>query len=140
MEKPITLTLWKDFTMEELQEKGQDLSTAVIEFSDIEVQKKNKSEEFKTKLDGIEGRIYRLSTEIRAKGRDIDTPCVVRYHVPRTAFKQIVRKDTGELVREEQMTPHECQENLFESKQLDELDRMYKEGESGVPPEKDAQA
>lgn len=125
MEKPTTLALWKNFTQDELQEKGQELSGAVIEFGQIEAAKKAKVDEFKIHLDGIEGRIHRLSKEIRAKCVETSTPCIVRFHVPRTAFKQVVRLDTGELVREEQMTPQECQENLFEAKDIGELEKMY---------------
>lgn len=124
MEKSTTLVLWKNYSMEELQEKGQELSSSVLEFADVEAQKKTKVDEFKTILDGIEGRIHRFSKEIRAKGREVPTPCTVKFHTPRTAFKQIVRLDTGELVREEQMSPQECQENLFETKELDELNKM----------------
>jgi uncharacterized coiled-coil DUF342 family protein len=125
--------LWMNFTTDELQEKGQELSNSVLEFSDVEAEKKTKMDEFKQFLDGIEGRIHRLSREIRAKGREVPTACVVRFHVPRTAFKQIVRLDTGELVREEQMSPQECQENLFESKEVDELKKLYDESEPHQP-------
>lgn len=134
MEKPINLILWKTFTAAELQAKGQELSDAVIESGDVEFKKKAAVEQFRRQLEGIEGTIQNLSGEIRAKGTDISTPCIVRFHVPRTAFKQIVRVDTGELVREEQMTPQECQENLFEAKEIDDLNRMMEDKKEPEEP------
>lgn len=124
MEKPITISLWTAYTQEELREKGSELSSAVIDLSSIEVKKKAASDDFKIQIEAVEGQMYRLSREIREKGCNSPTPCIVRFHFPRIAFKQIIRVDTGELVREEQMTPYECQENLFETKELDELRRM----------------
>lgn len=121
MEKPTTERLWTSFTPQQLQEKGQELANACIELGDVAYAKKKSSDEFKLEMDGIEGKIGRLSDDIRAKGEETDIACIVRFHLPRTAFKQTVRLDTGELVREEQMSPTECQEHLFEGKEIDEL-------------------
>lgn len=79
MEKPINLILWKTFTAAELQAKGQELSDAVIESGDVEFKKKAAVEQFRRQLEGIEGTIQNLSGEIRAKGTDISTPCIVRF-------------------------------------------------------------
>lgn len=126
-EKLTTLVLWKNFSPGEIQDMGQQLSEAVLERDDVKAAKKAAADVYNTQLDGIDGRINSLSKEIRAKGREASTPCVVRFHTPRTAFKQIVRTDTGELVREEQMSPSECQENMFEAREVEELNRLFEQ-------------
>jgi hypothetical protein len=119
MEKPITLTLWHDFTELELLAKGQELSARVHEFASTETDKKASADAFKTKLEVLDYEIQQLSREIRSKGAQVPTPCVVRFHEPKTGWKQTVRLDSGEIVREEAMTAEESQENLFPERAME---------------------
>jgi hypothetical protein len=45
------------------------------------------------------------------KRREIE--CVVEFHKPKQGVKTIIRLDTGEVVREQQMSGGELQEKLF---------------------------
>lgn len=137
MEKRIVVPLWKELTEKELQERGKDLSDAVIAHADLSFKKRESQAAFRKQLDEMDGIIARISGEIRAKGYEGPTQCIVRFHLPRIAFKQVVRVDTGELVREEQMTAAECQANLFEAKEMDALNRIYEQPDERQEPPTD---
>jgi hypothetical protein len=57
--------------------------------------------------------IQRLSNNINMGWEMREIECVVEFHKPRQGVKRIIRLDTGEIVREQQMSGGELQEKLF---------------------------
>lgn len=112
-ETKITLDLWHDFTLDELREKGLDLAAATGRKDDIEIIEKAHREEYKKQWEEVEGSIRMISSQIRRRGILRAVNCIVQFHKPHVGAKQVFREDTGELVKEEAMTPAECQEHLF---------------------------
>jgi hypothetical protein len=112
-EHRVLLELWRGFTPEELQEKGEELALAEMQSDEIEKARRDLAADFAKQLKDLRGRISQLSKQIQTKGAERPTWCVVKFHEPRQAVKQIFRTDTGELVREEQMSEQECQQKLF---------------------------
>lgn len=119
-EKKITLDLWHQFTPEELEAKGQELAHANLRYDEVEGLKKAASDSFKEQLEALVSQIWLLSGQVRNRGLNRPVECVAQFHTPAVGRKRIVRLDTGELVREEAMTPSECQENLFSTEPIEE--------------------
>lgn len=112
-ESKLTLDLWHEFTLDELREKGLDLAAATGHKDDVEVIEKSRREQFKKEWEEIEGQIRMISSQIRRRGILRPVNCIVQFHKPHVGAKQVFREDTGELVKEEAMSPQECQEHLF---------------------------
>jgi hypothetical protein len=100
------------FTELELKEKATQLARECREMEEVENEKKQINSDLKSKLDGHQAKISNLSNNINNgyEYRYID--CEVVLNKPIDGEKQIIRKDTGELVKQEAMTPSELQEEL----------------------------
>jgi len=112
-ENRVLVELWRSFSAEELQEKGEELALAEMQCDEIEAKRRESAADFAKQIKDLRGRISQLSKQIQTKGAERPTWCVARFHSPRQATKQIFRLDTGELVREEAMSETECQQKLF---------------------------
>jgi hypothetical protein len=121
--RKITIALPCDFTGEELEQKGQDMSATMLEYDDVEERKKVSAKEFSEQMKELRGRMRSLSKQIRRKGEERAVECGVQMHNPTVGFKTIVRLDTGEIVKTEPMTDEERQDNLFE--ETTQLERMF---------------
>jgi hypothetical protein len=125
--KKITLTLFCGFTHDEIEERGQEISTAVLEYSKLSDDKSATVKQYNETLTRIESRIADLAKSIRHKGVEKPTEVLVQFHRPVPGLKTMVRLDTGEIIRQEDMTTDEKQENLFD--EVDALTDLYVEGE-----------
>lgn len=119
----ISLSLPVEYVQAELDEKASRLSSAMLEYDEIEEQKKAATSQFSDQLKAIRGEVRQLAKQIRRKGEDRAVDCIVQFHTPQPAFKTIIRQDTGEIVRTEAMSYEESQENLFE--EAEDINRMY---------------
>jgi hypothetical protein len=119
----LKLTLFCNFTGEEMDAKGEALSTAYIEYDRVEEQKKTASAEYGDQLKALRGEMRQLAGQIRKKGAERAVDCVTQFHTPEVGMKTTIRTDTGEIVKTEPMTNDERQENLFE--EVDALEQMY---------------
>ncbi len=129
--KRITETLTCELSEQELNEKGQLMSAAMLEYDTVEDQKKEATKVFSEQLKEVRGRMRQLSRVIRDKSEERSVECIVRFHNPEPGMKRIIREDTGEIVRDEQMTMAERQNNLFDD--ISELNRLYKSDEPEEP-------
>ena len=78
----------------------------------MEDDKKQKNHEFAERIDGLNNKIRKDRT-ILVQGYEYKwIPCRVLYNFPKDGEKTLVRQDTGEEVRIEDMTFAECQEAL----------------------------
>jgi hypothetical protein len=113
-ESRTVLDLWWDFSPDELRQKGQDLAHALEKRDEMEIVEKGRREAFKGEWEEISGQVRMISSHIRRRGMLKPVACLIRFHHPLVGTKQIVREDTGEVVKEEPMSASECQEHLFE--------------------------
>ena len=90
------------------------MSSASLEYDKVEDDKKSATKVFTDQMKSLRGDMRRLSKTIREKSEHRLVTCTVMYHVPEIGMKRIVRDDTGEIVRDEQMTGEERQANLFD--------------------------
>jgi hypothetical protein len=119
-EKNVTLDLWHKFTPEELDSTAQFLASETIRHSEVEIEKKTITDAFKERLAAIEATVWMLSRQVRERGMTRAVECLVHFHTPAVGKKQIIRLDTGEICKEEAMTPMECQVNLFSTEPIGE--------------------
>jgi hypothetical protein len=120
--KKITLMLRCGFTKEEIEARANEMCMAMMRYEEVEELKKEVARDFTEELKMLRATLRRLSKEIRERGSDRPVECEVLFHKPVAGMKQIIRLDTGELVREEQMSFQERQENLFDD--VSELERL----------------
>jgi len=110
-----TTTEWLkyEFTEEELKDFSKRLAYETRELMENEEAKKSVMSDFKSKIESSKEKISKLSNQINNgyEYRNID--CEVILNEPEAGMKQIVRKDTGELVKTLTMNSEEKQENLF---------------------------
>jgi hypothetical protein len=129
--KQIEMQLACELSQEEIQFRAQELGVAVAEYDVIDDEKKSAMKLFKERLEVVAHRMRRLSKIVQEKREYRMVACVVEFHVPAVGSKRIVRTDTGEIVREEAMTPEERQNNLFEGKESEERGKRSRGGGSG---------
>jgi hypothetical protein len=111
--KELILDLMCELGQEELNERAQQLSSTVVRFDEVELEKKNSNKQYADRLNELGGAIRKLSGIVRQRAESRPVKCAVLFHSPTVGTKRIVRKDTGEIVREEPMSAVECQNNLF---------------------------
>jgi len=117
--KEIMLDLMCELDQAEITDRAQQLSSTVVRFDEVEIEKKNSAKFYSDQLASLGGTIRRLSTVIRQRAESRPVVCAIMFHSPVQGSKRIVRKDTGEIVRDEPMSALEHQNNLFEEKQPD---------------------
>jgi hypothetical protein len=128
--KKLTLDLECQLTAEELQDRGQQISTAMVRYDEVEEAKKAANAEASEEMKGLRAKMSELAHVIRKKAETRPIECVVRFHTPEVGVKRIIRKDIGEIVRDQPMTESERQNNLFDD--VDELNKLY--GDGPEPP------
>ncbi|HLZ90197.1 MAG TPA: hypothetical protein VKQ28_00680 [Candidatus Acidoferrum sp.] len=114
-EKKITRQLWHQFTDAEERNCGQVLTDAIGRHQAARDRKRDVNKMLNEEIADIESEISILAVKLRAHGETQPVDCVVVFHKPTAAAKEIFRCDTGEKIAEEAMTPEECQEHLFDA-------------------------
>ena len=113
MAKNLKLSLFTEYTPDELEAKGQELAEKTKERTAIEDQKAIAAKHFKEQIDRIGYDIAELADQVQARGEERLVDCFVQLYDPSQGFKSIYRLDTGEFCRTEQMSVSEMQDNLF---------------------------
>jgi hypothetical protein len=132
--KTISMDLVCVLNTEELNERAQQMSSASIRYDEVEETKRNTTKELTDELKTLRGTMRRLSDTIRRKQETRPVECFVKFHTPEVGLKRVIRKDTGEIVRDEPMSMDERQNNLFD--EISDLNKLYGEG----PEKKDGEA
>ena len=100
------------FTDEELSQINKDLAKENKNLESLENDKKAIVSEFGSKINYSKAIISRLSNNI-SNGYDYrDIECEIRLHFPEVGRKAIIRLDTGEIVRIDEMSKKEMQEEM----------------------------
>ena len=112
-----------------MQERYMSVSNAMLKYDEVKLARKESSKEQAEEMNALRGEIRPLSKAIRSKGEWRAVKHTIRFHKPTVGLKRIIRLDTGDIVRDEQMSCEECQDNLFDD--IRELDQMHDEGAMG---------
>jgi hypothetical protein len=112
-EKKITRVLWHEFTGEEERAVGQALVQTIAKHQEVRDRKQAAMKGFNEEIADLESETAGLAMKLRAHGEQQPVECIVHFHKPTVAAKEVFRADTGEKIAEEAMTPDECQEHLF---------------------------
>ncbi|MDR0843038.1 MAG: hypothetical protein LBP68_06440 [Acidobacteriota bacterium] len=101
-------------TQEELRIRGDELAKAVIELDEAEDAKKLADKAMKEDIDNISARANRLSRVIQSgiEHRAVPVYESVNAHLRRV---EIIRRDTGKVVRYREATVEDLTCNLFEA-------------------------
>jgi hypothetical protein len=129
--KKTTFILPVQFTPEELNERRDEIASAMLEYDRVEAQKKIAAKEYAAVLKTLRTDMSRLARQINRGGEERDVECTLTFHDPEPGFKTITRLDTGEVVRQEPMTDDEKQENLFDDRDDVEFLKTLYERPSG---------
>lgn len=111
-ETPITIVkelLKVEFTDSEKQEFGGQLARITTEIKELKNAKKSVVSEFKSKIDNKEAECESISTKISNGYEYKNVECELHLNTPNGGVKQIIRKDTREVVKEVPMTVDELQ-------------------------------
>lgn len=108
----IVLDLEVKLTAKELQEKGQAMATAVIQYDKYEAEKKEIAADLGQKMKDLHGKLSALAEVVDSKSEVRSVECNVLLDTPELGTKQYRRMDTGEVVKEEPMTMEERQGKL----------------------------
>jgi hypothetical protein len=108
----------------ELQDRALQMSSVVIRTDEVEAQKKDAMKGFTEELGSLRGEMRRLSGVIRNRCERRAVMCAVMFHKPVQGTKRIVRRDTGDIVRDEPMTAFEMQDNLFDPPSVAEAEQV----------------
>jgi hypothetical protein len=114
---------WVDLSESEINTKAQELSQLMVEFEEVEEEKRAATKEYSDELKGLRAKMRTTSKVIREKKELRPVACEVRFHYPMVGMKQTVRLDTNEVIEQEKMSPAERQENLFAEHQ--EWDKLF---------------
>jgi hypothetical protein len=123
----ITENVKHDFGPVEFQDLGRRLAEATQKVDDLTQTKKQIVKDYDAQIEAQKADVLVLSRKLTNGYEMQRTECWVRYHDPVQAKKTIIRKDTGEVVRVEDMTPSECQEVLFEEPTAKETEAVSTE-------------
>lgn len=113
MEHRALVECWREFTKDELQDKGEELALAEMNCDILEHDRREAQSDYAKQLKDLRGKISGLSKQIHEKGAQRPTWCVVRYHDPTQGKKSLYRADNGELANVVEMTEAELQQKLF---------------------------
>ena len=105
--------LMTKLTDKEREDRGIELATIQLDILRLEEEAKNKANDYKERIGGLKAR-SRAESVIVSRGEEHrEVECDILYGVPSKTHKTIIRKDTGETVDVEPMSPSELQPKLI---------------------------
>lgn len=111
---------------QELVLKSKQLAQLLCDQANVELEKKDANAEFKSRLDDIDKRLSALGLEVRTGREHREVPCIERADYAENRV-EIIRMDTGEVIRMRPLEKYERQEALqFGARTTDRRDRDTK--------------
>lgn len=105
--------LMTKLTDKEREDRGIELATIQLDILRLEEEAKNKANDYKERIGGLKAR-SRSESVVVSRGEELrEVECDILYGVPSKTHKTIIRKDTGETVDVEPMSPSELQPKLI---------------------------
>jgi hypothetical protein len=120
----ITLDLEVKLKPKELEEKGQQMASDVLQYDEYEDEKKAQAKELGDKMKELHGKLSAAAKILRRKTEVRPVECLVEMNTPEVGTKRITRSDTKEILKELPMSVAERQSNLFEDS-VEELQKMF---------------
>jgi predicted secreted protein len=111
--KEVTREIVCDLDERELAEVAQRLGLTTLNIDVVEAERAEQAKGYREKLAGLRESARKLSTVLQSRSEVKPVECLVMFHTPAQGTKRVVRKDTGEIYRDEPMTALELQQNLF---------------------------
>lgn len=99
-------------TSDEENAKGKELAALHTKLQVLEQRKKAFNDDIKSQIAGAEANISTLSQQIGTGIEHRDVNCFWRYDQPQPGDKTLVREDTMEIVRIDEMTDDDKQAEL----------------------------
>lgn len=96
---------------QELVLKSRALAELLCDQSTIELEKKEANADFKSRLDAIDTKLSALALEVRTGKEYREVPCTEHADYA-DGRVEIIRMDTGQVVRMRPLEPHERQQGL----------------------------
>jgi len=123
----ITLDLEVKLKPKELEEKGQAMASAVLQYDEYDKEKKAIAKEIGDKLKDLHVELSALAKVTRRKTEVRPVECTVELDTPETGTKRITRTDTKAVIKEMPMTMAERQSNLFEDSEgaIESLNELF---------------
>ena len=129
----ITLDLEVRLKPKELEEKGQEMASAVLQYDEYEEEKKLIAKDLGDKMKELHAKLSSLAKVTRRKTEVRPVECTVELDTPETGTKRITRTDTKVVIKEMPMTMAERQTELF-SDSIEELNKLFSLEEQEPPP------
>ena len=101
-----------DFSEDELKQFSKDLARSTAQLAQAEEEKKSAMAQFAERLTGAKALASSLARRINEGYEMRMVDCEVRLDSPTNGTATVVRKDTGEIVKERPMTAGELQGEL----------------------------
>ena len=111
-EKHTTEAVRYQFDHVELFDLGQLLARQAAQVFEIERHKKDVVKSLGAEIEHAHNLVANTAQKINAGYEMREVECLITLNRPKAGMKEIVRIDTGEIVREEAMTPEELQQAL----------------------------
>lgn len=102
-----------DFTEVELKAFSEDLAREIASLAAVEDQKKAANAAFADRIQAHKSNSSHLARNINMGYEMRLVECAVELDQPKNGRARLVRKDTGEIAREREMTPEERQMELI---------------------------
>lgn len=115
----------RDYTEEEIAHLHELLSTSVGKFFELEEKKAAEAAQHNTAIKAAKKDMADIQTKLERGYEEVEVEVVEAMDRPEPGMKQIVRADTGKVLRTVPMSPREKQMVLWENTQ----------GIEGEPPE-----
>jgi len=97
-------------TDEEVLEKGKHLAEKELELIDLEAEAKEVASSYKENIKGTRTMIAKLSEEVSTEKEEREVSCDWVFHSPTRGTKELIRLDTGESIRQTEMTERDKQD------------------------------
>lgn len=100
-------------TEEDLKQRGKQLASSHTSLEVLAQRKKEFNDQIKSQSAGIAAQVALLSQEIQTGIEHKDVVCYWIFDDPQPGDKTLIREDTGEIVRIEEMTEDDLQAEMF---------------------------
>lgn len=126
------------FTEAEIAAMSCEMRTHLREIDDLEDQKKQSNADFKLRIDTHDNNVKRLRAKCDSGEETRPLEAIVEFNTPKAGRKTYIHPETGERIRDEEMTISDSQLPMFRPT-TDGKEVVAKRGETDVPVVKPAQ-
>jgi hypothetical protein len=130
-------TLKYEFPDPEKLEMGKEMAQLDRDIKLLEEEKKSTVSGYVSRINEKEARRTRLSNNIADGFDHREIECEIKYNSPKDGVKQVIRKDSKEVVEEISMTPEELQEEMDFKEEKSKKAEEKKEAKRKAKLEKD---